>query len=56
MSRFSYLMSGHWLEILLTANSVKDFRGFPRSLAHAELVPKFHVALHSSHGNAKISL
>jgi hypothetical protein len=30
-------------------NSIKVFRGFLGPRANAELVPKFHIALHASH-------
>jgi hypothetical protein len=52
MLGFSDLMLDCWLEVsfirkvLRPANSIKVFRG-PR--ANAELVPKFHVALHACH-------
>jgi hypothetical protein len=52
MLGFADLMLDCWLEvscireILWLANSIKVFLG-PR--ANAELVPKFHVALHASH-------
>jgi hypothetical protein len=52
MLGFADLMLDCWLEIsfirkvLRPANSIKVFRG-PR--ANAELVPRFHIALHASH-------
>jgi hypothetical protein len=52
MLELAELMPDCWLEVLCIlmalrpTNSIKVFRG-PR--ANAELVPKFHVALHASH-------
>jgi hypothetical protein len=52
MLGFADLMLDCWLEVsciqkvLRPANSIKVFRG-PRG--NAELVPKFHAALHASH-------
>jgi hypothetical protein len=36
-------------KVLRPANSIKVFRVFLGPRANAELVPKFHVALHASH-------
>jgi hypothetical protein len=55
MLGFADLMLDCWLEVscirkvLRPANSIKVFRGFLGPTANAELVPKFHVALHASH-------
>jgi hypothetical protein len=55
MLGFADLMPDCWLEVsrirkvLRPANSIKVFPGFLGPRANAELVPKFHVALHASH-------
>jgi hypothetical protein len=36
-------------KVLRPANLIKVFCGFLGSRANAELVPKFHIALHASH-------
>jgi hypothetical protein len=55
MLGFANLMLDCWLEVscirkvLRLANSINVFRSFLGPRANAELVPKFHVALHASH-------
>jgi hypothetical protein len=55
MLGFADLMLNCWLEVscirkvLRPANSIKFFRVFLGPRANAELVLKFHVALHASH-------